>query len=467
MNYKFNIAGLLAAMTLLCTSCTDSFFDLEPNNQVPKDNLYKTAQDFEIAVNGCYAKLQSQVNFYMECCEYRSDNLNLNAPTSGTQDRYDICHFQEKPSNGILEDFWNSCDNEVYRCNLILDKIDAANFDASLKARYKAEALFLRAYTYFTMYRMWGGVPVARKVVSPDEALKVKRATEDEMFNYITGDLKEIINENMLPISFSGDNTGRITLGAVQTLLGKAYLTFKKPDLAAEVLKKVIGQYRLLDNPKDIFSVDNKMNGEEIFVVRFNKTIEGEGHGYWYSITNLTDDTNRTETLNNLYAENDKRKELLQYVKLPNVNVCLMNKFYDTQDAVTKTVGNDQVLLRYADVLLLYAEALNDISYDGSTTSEALRCLNEVHTRAGLDAIKITEVPDQSSFKHAILKERQKEFPYEGQRWFDLVRMGDAKNAIAASKGITIQDYQLLYPIPTSELERINNKDILWQNPGY
>lgn len=467
MNYKINITCLFAALALFCVSCTDSFFDLTPNNQVPKDNLYKTAQDFEIAVNGCYAKLQSQVNFYMECSEYRSDDLNLNAPTSGTQDRYDICHFQEKASNGILEDFWNSCDNEVYRCNLVLDKIDGANFDSSLKQQYKAEAMFLRAYTYFTMYRMWGGVPVARKVVSADEALTVKRATDDEMFNYIVGDLKEIIDQQMLPASFSGDNTGRITLGAVKALLGKVYLTFKKPDLAVSVLKDVIGQYKLLENPQDIFNVDNKMNDEIIFAVRFNKTIEGEGHGYWYSITNLTDDKNRTDTLENLYENGDKREQLIEYVKLPDVNVCLMNKFYDTQDPIMKTVGNDQILLRYADVLLMYSEALNDVTYDGSASSEALKYLNEVHIRAGLPPVTISQVPNQASFKHMLLKERQREFPYEGQRWFDLVRMGDAKNAIAVSKGIIIQDYQLLYPIPTSELERINNKDILWQNPGY
>ena len=91
---KVNYIFFLVA-SLLWTSCTDSFFDMEPSSSVVTDKVYKTASDFNVAVVGCYSKLQSQVNFYTECCEYRSDNLNLSAPTAGTQDRYDIDHFSE------------------------------------------------------------------------------------------------------------------------------------------------------------------------------------------------------------------------------------------------------------------------------------------------------------------------------------------------------------------------------------
>lgn len=99
------ILVLASLATLLMTSCGDSFFDLEPASSVTIDKVYKTASDYNVAVIGCYAKLQSQVNFYTECCEYRSDNLSLGAPTAGTQDRYDIDHFTEKPSNGILSSY--------------------------------------------------------------------------------------------------------------------------------------------------------------------------------------------------------------------------------------------------------------------------------------------------------------------------------------------------------------------------
>lgn len=463
---KTNIlAALFCAVSLM--SCSDSFFDLEPDDSVTINKVYKDAADFDAAVKGCYAKLQSQVNFYMEFCEYRSDNLYLDAPTAGTQDRYDIDHFQDTPSNGLVEDYWANFDNGVYRCNLVLDRIDDADFDSELKAQYKGEALFIRALTYFNMYRTWGGVPVTDKVVTPAEALSIPRSTETEMYEFISGDLEAIIDEGMLPETYtSSDEKGRATLGAAKALLGKVYLTFGHDSEAASILSGLIGRYELLDEPADVFDVSNKQNDEIIFAVQFEKSIQGEGHSAWYSISNLTDNTNRSNTLKNLYTSDDKRASLLDYIKVDGQNVYLMRKFYDTPDATYNNYGNDQILLRYADVLLMYAEALNNISYDASVSSQALISLNKVRERAGLNALTANDVPDKQSFKKAILVERQKEFPYEGHRWFDLVRMGYAEE-VMAGEGQSIQSYQLLYPIPTSELERINNESVVWQNPGY
>ena len=176
------------------------------------------------------------------------------------------------------------------------------------------------------------------------------------------------------------------------------------------------------------------------------------------------------ETLQEMLPDSDPRKklvskDLITYVKVED-KVCVMNKFKDLKSATYNTVGNDQIILRYADVLLMYAEALNEISYSNSQTSDAMVALNAVHTRAGLSPVQITELADQDSFRKAIMLERQQEFPYEGQRWFDLVRMGGAKEAMKA-EGHIIQDYQFLYPIPKTELERINNTELLWQNTGY
>lgn len=450
---------------LLSTSCTDNFFDLEPSNNVPTDKIYKTADDFNVAVVGCYAKLQTQVAFFTECCEFRSDNLSLSAPTAGTQDRYDIDQFADKASNGILESNWANFNNGVYRCNLVLDKIDEANFDGTLKKQYKGEALFIRALTYFNMYRAWGGVPTTTKVVSVSEALTIGRSSNDQMLELIAGDLKQIVEENLLPTSYTGIDAGRATWGAAATLLGKVFLTFHRWDEARDVLAKVIGKYSLTTTPDKVFDVNNKQNSEIIFAVRFNKDVEGEGHGFWFSLTNLTDDNNQTPSLKNSYKEGDKRKDLITYVQVES-KVCLMKKFIDTKSTTYQTVGNDQIILRYADALLMYAEALNEVGYSNAQNSEALSALNEVHTRAGLNEIQISSLPSQESFRKAILLERQQEFPYEGHRWFDLIRMGVAKEAIAAD-GHVIQDTQFLFPIPKTELERINNTKLLWQNPGY
>lgn len=462
---KIRLTAGLAALLML-GSCGDNFFNLEPNFEVPVGKL-ETAEDFSVEVMGCYAKLQSQVNFYLECCEYRSDNLYLDAPTTGTQDRYDIDQFKDVASNGILETYWANFNNGVYRCNLLLDQIAGADIDPVIKAQYQGEAMFLRSFTYFNMYRTWGGVPTTRRVVTVEEALKIGRSSNDEMYELIAGDLQEIIDKQMLPVAYQNSaDLGRVTMGAAKALLAKVYLTFGKAREAATLLEGMIGSYALLENIADVFDVNNKMNDEIIFAVRFNKEIVDEGHGYWFSITNLTDDSGQSATLKNLYEDGDARKSLIEYVKVPNVNICLMRKFYDTPDGTTNRVGNDQIIIRYSDVLLMYAEALNEVAYSSDPASPALKALNDVHTRAGLAPIKISELPDQAAFREAIMKERQMEFPYEGQRWFDLVRMGGAIDLMAAA-GHSIQEWQFLYGIPTTELERINNTSLLWQNPGY
>ena len=459
------ILVLASLATLLMTSCGDSFFDLEPTSSVTIDKVYKTASDYNVAVIGCYAKLQSQVNFYTECCEYRSDNLSLGAPTAGTQDRYDIDHFTEKPSNGILSSYWANFNNNVYRCNLLLDQIDGANFAENLKKQYKGEAMFVRALNYFNMYRIWGGVPATKHVVSAAEALKVARYSDEQMFDLIAGDLKEIVDNNYLPETYSSADMGRATSGAAKALLGKVYLTFHKWTEAKDILSQLIGKYQLVSPIAQVFNVDNKNNNEIIFAVHFNKEIEGEGHSYWYNLTNASDDTNQTSSLLNTFPTGDARKDLITYVQVEK-NVRLMNKFYDTKSPTFKTVGNDQILLRYADVLLMYAEALNEIQYDASEGSLALKYLNAVRQRAGISNLTVKQLPTQEKFRKGILVERQREFPYEGQRWFDLVRMGFAKS-VMAENGVEIKDYQLLFPIPQQEIEKVGDKSILWQNPGY
>ncbi|MCD8167245.1 MAG: RagB/SusD family nutrient uptake outer membrane protein [Bacteroides sp.] len=427
---KYKILIALSAL-LLTASCTESFFNLEPSDKVSTDKVYKTANDFNIAVIGCYAKLQEHFSFYYECSEYRSDNMQLTAPTTGTQDRYDIDQFQEKASNSILSDSWGIFNNGVYRCNLVLDQIDSANFDETLKAQYKAEALFLHALNYFNMYRTWGGVPTTRTVVSVEEALKIKRSTDQEMYELITGDLEEIITHTMLPASYTGNDIGRATLGAAKTLLGKVYLTFHRWEEARDILAQVIGTYSLLENPADIFDVEKKMNSEIIFAIRFNKTVVGEGHGNWYSTSSANFTDYPTPELVAAYDDPaDLRRDLISFVQ--EGNTYQIKKYYDTLDPSTERTGNDFILLRYADVLLMYAEALNEIAYSNSQNSEALNALNAVHTRAGLAPIEITSLPNKDAFRKAILKERQCEFPFEGHRWFDLVRMGYAKEVMLA-----------------------------------
>jgi hypothetical protein len=351
---------------------------------------------------------------------------------------------------------------------MVLDRIDDADFGETLKKQYKGEALFLRAYAYFNMYRIWGCIPTTRKVVGYKEALTIGRSSAEEMYSIIAGSLEQIVDEDMLPESYAGNDVGRITSGAAKALLGKVYLTFKESEKARGILAQLIGKYALQPEPANVFNVSNKMNNEIVFAVRFNKNEPSEGHGFWFSVPNLTDNTNRSPSLMACYTDpRDKRIDLLTYVQVESA-VCVMKKFVDTRNATTNYVGNDQIILRYADVLLLYAEACNNAAFSNVSNSPAMTSINAVRARAGIDPLLNTDaaVRDRDSFNKAIMDERQREFPYEGHRWFDLVRMGGAIDAMVA-EGHSINEYQFLFPIPKTALERINNPALLWQNPGY
>jgi hypothetical protein len=294
------------------------------------------------------------------------------------------------------------------------------------------------------------------------EALKIGRSSDQQVYDFLVGDLNQVINENMLPSSYTSADMGRVTSGAAMALLGKIYLTFHKWTEARNVLSQLVGRYSLMTTPEQVFDVNNKMNDEIIFAVRFNKDVEGEGHGYWFSIINLTDDTNQTKSLKECYKDGDKRKNLITYVKVED-KVCVMNKFKDVKSATYNTVGNDQIILRYADVLLLYAECLND---KGETT-EAINIINKVRARVNVPALPLT-MSKAEVLKHLQDKERPCELALEGSRWYDLVRWGIVEETLKAHNKPFVENYvdtkHQLFPIPHSEF--LLNPD--WeQNPNY
>ncbi len=449
---------LLTAITIL-SACKEDFIDLAPVSEPNAENFYKTANDFNTALVAAYSTLQSHVDIYFELVEYRSDNLFLDAPTAGTQDRYNIDKFKETSANELLNEAWGVHYNGLLRCNKILTLIGGVEMNEALKEQYEGEARFIRAYTYFNLVRFWGKVPLVLQPVSPEEALKIGRTDVSKVYNAIKEDLT--IASEYLPSSYSGSDLGRATSGAASTLLGKVYLTQGKFSEAKAILSQVLGKYSLLNNVDDVFDVNNKMNTEIIFAIRFNKDVVGEGHGLWFSVSDITTSPISDDLLN-AFSANDKRRNLVAYTKVGSVLV--LNKFHDERSLVTNSAGNDYIILRYPDVLLMYAEAHNEMGYNAN--GDAFKYLNEVHTRAGLTPLTSDDLPNQVAFRAAILKERQFEFPFEGQRWFDLIRTGAAIDEIAKT-GLSIREYQFIYPVPNAEIEKINNKDIFDQNPGY
>lgn len=455
---KIIVSILIVVLT--ASSCSNDFTDLSSENALNTGDFYKTKDDFNAGVLAIYSKLQGQVNIYFELVEYRSDNLDLSAPTSGTVDRYDITKFKETSANGLIQDAWSNFYNGIFRANVIIDKIGNANFDANLKKQYEGEARFIRALTYFNIVRFWGDAPLVLKEITVAESLTTGRTPASKVYEAIEEDLKFAAAN--LPSSYSSSDFGRATSGAAKALLGKVYLTEKKYSETVTVLNEIMGKYSLQADISNVFNTSNKTNNEIIFSIRYNKDLIGEGHGLWFGISDVST-SNFTSKLVTNYKVNDTRKPLIDYKKIGNQFV--PGKFYDTQSTTTLNYGNDYILLRHADVLLMLAEALNEQSYQA--TGQALDNLNAVRIRASLPKLTAVDVPNQASFRKAVLNERFSEFPLEGQRWFDLVRTNTAQQEINSAKGISIQAYQLLYPVPQVEIEKINNKTIFYQNEGY
>ena len=160
--------ALAGTLLLSLASCSDSFFEQYPSNNVTEVNFYKTDEDFNQGIYSCYDKMKTQMAFYLNELAYRSDECYLESMAVSTQDRYDIDHFQEKSNNGIMKDIWNAWYNGIYRCNDVLVHMDGKKLTNGDK--YRGEALFLRSWWYFSLYRVFGGVPVTTTVVSPADA---------------------------------------------------------------------------------------------------------------------------------------------------------------------------------------------------------------------------------------------------------------------------------------------------------
>ena len=469
----------------LLSSCKDSFLDLKPISSATSDNFYQNADDIKNAVSGAYASLQAggiSTNNYV-FGEIRSDNTVPVASGSVTdQDEFD--RFYIRTTNPFINDRWNNGYRSISRCNAILDRIGNITMDESLKNRYIAEVKFIRALVYFELVRTYGDVPlILKEITDPDEGYNYGRSPKTEVYTQIENDLTDA--EATLPITYSGADQGRASKGASKALLGKVYLTQKKYSQAAAKLKEVIdlGVYGLLPNYADVFDSNNENNRENVFDIQFRSGGVGEGSPWPNAFAPENSGNaiipfggggnNQPSTdLINSYELNDKRKEFslaTSYVNASGVTIPynFVRKYRDVP-ATSGDNDNNIPIIRYADVILMYAEALNEIGYQPA--GEAFTYLNQVRNRAGLGIVTAVEVPNQQAFRLAMEQERRVEFAFEGHRWFDLVRtdraipvMNSKKDQLRLVKTLTEND--LVFPIPQSQIDI--NKDKIQQNPGY
>jgi hypothetical protein len=363
--------------------------------------------------------------------------------------------------------------NGIFNCNEVISRIGGATFDATKKNQFEGEARFIRALYYFNLVRLFGDVPLVNKPITAEESLIIPRASVASVYQLIEDDLSKAIS--LLPETYATSDLGRVRASAAKTLLTKVYVAQSKFSTALPLLKDIIttSGYQLQPAIADVFSATKEMNNEVIFAIRYSKSLVGGGHSAWFSLSDPTTSAiNQTFLLS--YGTTDARANLLKYTK--SGSVYYINKFFDSSDATTQTVGNDFIVLRYADVILMYAECLNEtsgtLSTDPIDTNGALYWLNLVRKRSNpTSPILATQYATKEDLRTIIIRERKFEFPLEGNRWFDLVRTKTANTAMSVAPytnpAITVPDYRLIYPVPNAEVEKIGDASIFPQNPNY
>lgn len=441
--------------------CTKDFLTVVPETLLSSATFFKTPADFQQAVNGAYVPLRQMFNeraWILE--EMHSDNTYYarNTLYGAVDATENIADFAVPNANGVTAN-----DNVlvqyrlnyviIARANQILALIDGVTFtDEAQKNNLKGQALFLRAFAYFDLVRLFGKVPLHLTPVTGREDAALPLSSTEEIYAQIEKDAKDA--STLLP-NKAKQEAGRATSGAAKTLLANLYLTQKKWAQVEALTKDVITNdiYKLMADYNDAFSNtnSNKNNAESVFEIQYMEGSAGYNGNQIYRflpspitkeeiapIVGTSNPQPTSQESNNIptpdiiaaYEAGDKRKDIsIGYVTLSqslraNKTYPYIKK-YARPHALNQNTGQNWPVYRYAEVLLFMAEALNE----QGKTADAATYLNQVRTRAGLPAATATS---QADMREAIFKERRVELAFENKRWFDLTRTGRVKEIIGA-----------------------------------
>ncbi len=493
---KYSFIALAAIC--ICGGCSD-FLDRTPWDAVDPDQTFKSEDDAIAAVNGAYQPLQWAKLYNMRIWTLDIVAGNSEVGAGGGEDGIetkDMANFITMPDNAGVLDMWRGPSPGILRCNFVLANVAGMDIDPTIKNRCLGEAHFLRALYYFIQVRLFGDVPLLTEPQSIDDNLKPVRAPKEQVYELIISDLKSAAE--MLPpsSSYSDTDLGRASKGAAKGLLAKVYLTLGDAKYYPEIVTlceevEDLG-YSLHADYSANFDPTRKNGKESLFEVQYyGKTNydfwSNENQASWLSA--FTGPRNAdfvsggygwnqpTAEFVNSYEEGDLRKDkTVLYLGCPAFDGKQYQSAYSgtgyslRKFLVPKSVSPDYntspanfPVLRYADILLIKAEALNAM---GQTTA-AEAPLYEVRHRAGLTDRSTIEGLTQAEMREKIIHERRMELAFEGDRWFDLVRLDGgnyAKKFFNSIGKVNFSEKYLLMPIPQKEREANEN---LTQNQGY
>lgn len=499
LSLKTKCLKVLVIIVLVGANNCD-FLDEHPESIITTSNYYKTQEDAVAATNALYDYMTVGTggifnpsfggiffNDYWVFHDLVSDNMTEN---TSTQSYRNLSEFKHTPDNERIEYYWQDLYKTINAANTVITRVPAINFDESKKKHLLSEARFIRAMMYFELVRTFGDVPLIDKEIVDVKDSYLPRREKEDIYKFIIDDL-EYAEANLSSTYRVGN--GRPTPLAATALQARVYLYNGKFGLSADNAKEVIDsqEYSLWPDFADIFKIDNMNEGEIIFGVNFSGTQSQGFKPNQYLVRLLPPGLDKngegpenshgwevpTTDLYNAFTNSDRRKDVtfitsFSYSDGSTVNfVPHIAKFWD-QEAEPRGNNTDMdvIYIRYADILLIYAEALNEVN--NGPNIDAYNAINAVRKRARFNGtVEQNILPDLAGltyqqFKDAILHERRLEFVMEGSRWGDLVRMGKLTEVVTNSgkSNATPSSTHTLFPIPQRE-RNINLN--LTQNQGY
>lgn len=532
--FKHGKKLLVATLVLLVTgvSCNDNLLQTIPKDRVSSGTFWKTEQDARLAVNNLYNYLHPfgdrDIMNWAAVSDIATANGGFNAIS-------EYQHNVETAESGFGSNMWNNSYDGIRACNEFLANVDNVKTDKTdLIKRYKAEARFVRSYLYVYLIEFFGDVPLIKKPITPKEGRNLSRTDKSKVWDFIASELSDI--SNTLPASYGKDQIGRITKGAALAMRARAMLYAGRYQEAANSAKAVMdmNQYSLYPSYEDLFTYGAEDNSEVILSKQFIKNDKSWSlysyiapgslpqvgsdqqvvpsrdivDAYEMKNGDSIDDPNSGYDSRNPYQDRDPRLDYTLFVKgdtLPNGTIYDPRPGFGHPDDITKGFGTTQtgfniekyispqdvetptnsglnfIVIRYAEVLLTYAEAKIE---NGSIDPSVYDAINQVRQRPDVNMPAIQPPKTQDEMRQIVRHEREVELAFEGFRFFDIKRWKIAKDVMnGAIKGmhyvdkngdlqtVTFTDFErkftdrnYLWPIPQKEMDL--NPD-LKQNPGW